>query len=308
RLFGLTVAYNLLVLLGFGLSGFALYLLARRFGCGTTAAICAGIAYTAADYHVFQLSLGHLEHVSIQWLPLYALALDHMLRASPPDRHAARRVTPAVLALLAVFFTSLYHALYAAILTLMLLVMAGLASVSWPDRRRMLIDTLLLAGVVVAITGPLLLVPMLREAGSSGYMLRTIDDAARGSIPLAGVVVPPPSHLLQALLPQPAVRGAFLGYSVLLAALIGLMARPKSAAPWGILALLAWLLALGPILPFYQWLYTLPPIQAARYPGHFIILVLLGVALLAGLGIDTLVRRSGRLALPVAGLCLLLVV
>jgi hypothetical protein len=303
-IFGITVAYNLLVLLGFALSGLAIFLLARRHGCGAGAAVAGGIVYTAAEFHVHQLTLGHLEQVSIQWLPLYALALDRMLR---PERALIRRdellrIGLTALALLAVLFTSLYHALYAALLTMvwvMIFYVTPSGAMGRSDgahtRWRPLLSLLLMTALALAVAGPALLLPMAQEQRDANYMLRTIDDAARGAIDPAGSLLPPPSHPLRALvaLPTPRAPGAFLGYVALTLAAVGMIARPRAAGRWMLLAALAWLLSLGPALPFYQALYALPPIQAARYPSHFTLLALLGLSVAAAIGADAVARRAG---------------
>jgi hypothetical protein len=136
---------------------------------------------------------------------------------------------------------------------------------------------------------------MLRETQQANYMLRSIDDAARGSAAPADIMLPPDYHPLRALLnlPQPKSAGAFLGYIPLLLALCGIVAYRIRAARWAILALLAWLLSLGPALPFYQLLYQLPPLQVARYPDRFTVLLLLGLAVLVALGINVLLE-GGR--------------
>src|SRR6266508_341902 len=83
---GTIAAYNLLVLLSFVLSGYAVFLLARRHSCGRAAALLGGLAYTGSTFHFFHLRLGHLEQISMQWLPLYALALDALLRPTNDQR------------------------------------------------------------------------------------------------------------------------------------------------------------------------------------------------------------------------------
>lgn len=297
-LFGQIVAYNLLVLLSFLLSGYALFLLARQCGCSVVAALLGGLIYTASAFHFFHLRLGHLEQISMQWLPLYALALDGLLR-----RPTVLRVLATAMALLLIIFTSLYMALYAALLTVLWVVWRLGA---WLRAQRQATTTLLIrpavglaamCGVVFAVVGPVLLFPMLGELQQTTYAVRTIEDAARGSSAPADAILPPATHPLRALFafPQPYSPGAFLGFVPLLLALYGAFRQTQVGARWLVLAMIAWLLSLGPALPLYRTLYEFPLLQVARYPDRFTILVLIGVAVLAALGIDALLRRwSGR--------------
>lgn len=72
------------------------------------------------------------------------------------------------------------------------------------------------------------------------------------------------------------------------------------------------LLALGRYLPFYGWLTILvPPLRVLRYPQKVLALVALGVALIAGLGVEAWQKRfvegwrwARRVVLPLAALTL----
>jgi hypothetical protein len=285
---GPVFAYNALVVLSFVLSGYAVFLLARERGCGRAAALAGGLAYTASAFHIAHLRLGHLEQVAMQWLPIYVLALSLLWR-----RPSIGRGIGIALALLALVFTSLYMALYAALLTAfwVLWKLVGM-------RRGGLVPLLYLAGALalaLAIVGPVLLAPMAREAGQETYMQRSLADAAQGSAAPADALLPPATHPLRALLtlPSPGSLGAFLGFVPLALALGGAIVRPRRAAFWLALALMAWLFSLGPSLPFYRALYLLPPVQAARYPDRFAIVMILGVAVAAAIGADALLSRLG---------------
>lgn len=289
---GQVVAYNALVLLSFVLSGYAVFLLARRHGCGGAAALLGGLAYSAATYHFFHLRLGHLEQISMHWLPLYALALDTLLR-----RPAIATVLAATLALLAVIFTSLYMALYAALLTGLWAAWAAVGVYRRSGRRGLVRPAGGLAALLtltLLVVGPTLLIPMAREAGGATYMVRSLDDAARGAAAPADALLPPAAHPIRALLqlPEPRSGGAFLGYVALALAGYGLVRRPATAGRWVALALLAWLLSLGPALPLYRLLYELPPLRVARYPDRFALLALLGVAVAAAIGADALLAHA----------------
>jgi hypothetical protein len=309
-LFGPVAAYNLVVLLSFVLSGYAVFLLARAHGCGRAASLAGGLAYTASAFHFFHLRLGHLEQISMQWLPLYALALDGLLRRTEERVSSIVRVLLAALALLAVVFTSLYAALYSALLTGLwimwylvkawrgrggrttLATSAG-AHEAGAEIRAALLRLAAMLLLTLLVVGPTLLLPMAHEARAASYMLPALEATVRGSAAPADAILPPDTHPLRRILalPQPVKASLFLGYLPLALAACGAVARPRRAGRWLALGLLAWLLALGPALPPYRLLYALPLLQAGRYPDRFALLALLAVGLLAALGADVLLAK-----------------
>jgi hypothetical protein len=300
QLFGsLTIAYNLLVLLSFTLGGYALYLLLQRQQLSVVASLLGGVVYVTANFQFVQLNLGHLEQISRQWLPLYALALDHLLRDQLEEvlgRKTLLTLLLTALALLAVMFTSLYMALFAGLLTgIWLLWEAGAAL-----RRRqvahlkpLLLRVGLLSVLVGGITLPTLLIPMAQERVNQTYMLRSLSEAERGSSAPLDLLLPSETHPLSGVvnLPNPQNPGAFPGYLALALALLSLLHFPLQTRRWLLLAIVAWLFSLGPSFPLYRWLYELPPIQAARYPGHFSVLLLVALGVLAGFGSEAVLRR-----------------
>ncbi|HEX9372182.1 MAG TPA: hypothetical protein VF897_14300, partial [Roseiflexaceae bacterium] len=326
---GTIAAYNLFVLLSFVLSGYAVFLLARRHSCGRAAAWLGGLAYTVSTFHFFHLRLGHLEQISMQWLPLYALALDALLmttsRARRPDRprffarrSSVVRVLLATLALLAVSFTSLYMALYAALLTGVWV--AWMVVETWVGPhppvptalpigagqgvRAPLLNLGAMLLLTLMIVGPALLIPMVHEVQQATYMVPGTDATVRGSALPADALLPPAAHPLRTLLalPEPYSAGAFVGYLALALALYGAVTRAPLAARWLALTAIAWALSLGPALPFYRLISAFPPLQVSRYPDRFALLMLLGVAVMAALGAAALLARlRGWARLVVAG-------
>ncbi len=85
---GLLPAYNMAVVFSFVAGGFGAYLLARQvLGAalprhvaqrGTyLAAFTAGVIFTFAPFHIAHL-LGHLQMISLEWLPFYALYITRL--------------------------------------------------------------------------------------------------------------------------------------------------------------------------------------------------------------------------------------
>ena len=75
--FGLLPAYNAAVLFSFTLGGLGAYLLARYVlgpGSSHLAAFAAGVIFTFSPFHIAHL-LGHMQVISLEWIPFYALYL-----------------------------------------------------------------------------------------------------------------------------------------------------------------------------------------------------------------------------------------
>ena len=77
-LFGLWPTYNLIVLWTFIGSAAAMYVLGRGTGASRPAAFLSGCAYSFCTYH-FAHALAHLHLLSMEWVPLYVLALWKIL-------------------------------------------------------------------------------------------------------------------------------------------------------------------------------------------------------------------------------------
>lgn len=89
--------------------------------------------------------------------------------------------------------------------------------------------------------------------------------------------------------------GLYVGLLPLLLAGLALVRRVPGSSFWGALALCGLWLALGPYAPLnlHYWFAQIPGAGLFRVPGRFLLLTCLGVALLAGFGLDA-VRGAGK--------------
>jgi hypothetical protein len=109
-------AYNVLCLLSFILGGFGMFLLARYVVNDDTAAFVSGIIYAFAPYHFFEVSQGHLNLLSIQWIPFYILYLLKTVR-----QRELKNTFYTVFFLLLVTLSTWQYALYTLVFTLLYL-------------------------------------------------------------------------------------------------------------------------------------------------------------------------------------------
>ena len=85
-LFGLAAAHNTAVLLAFALTGYGGFLLVRAYVPGVAIPFLCGAMLTAGPFHMVQFEFNHLNLLTIQWLPLYFLALYGLERGAEATR------------------------------------------------------------------------------------------------------------------------------------------------------------------------------------------------------------------------------
>jgi hypothetical protein len=320
------LGYNLALLLTFVLSGWGMYLLARRLTGNPWAGIGAGIVFA---FNAYKLSnLAQIQLLSLHWLPFALLFLDRLLhpmgQASGRSLRAFCRSSGGDVFAVAVFLAlqalaSFYYALFAA-LAVGLFVPCRLAA----DRRLITRDNLarlgLAGGLAVAVVLPFA-VPYFQVQSEMGFA-RTLAESEPFSASLRLYAEALPNNLLYGrwLAPaSPVVIGGypldslFPGFAALVAAAAGavLALRVWRASLFYLLLVpLSFVLSLGPRLylapgqaldlPFslpYAWLYAIVPgFQALRAPERFCVLGFLGLAVLVAYALAALARPGAGLA------------
>jgi hypothetical protein len=306
----LIVAQNLIVLGSLVAAGCCTYALGRALGLEQHGALLAGGIYAFCPPVFAHLYVGHFELTATYWLPAILLVFLHLIERP-------RLQTGAGLGLLfaAAAYSSQYYALYGA----ELLVVAGLVAGGRLFRPAVLGSLAVAFLIAAATTAPQLLALL----GKTAEQTVAVDPSSfyRHSADLVGFVIPSFNHPLLGTplrslherlnagrLPQETT--AFVGWSVLGLAMLGLWRRrpdqigvirllAATAAVFAVLALGSGLRVLGTDtgIPLPMALMAqLPVLDQARAPGRHIVLVILALALLAGLGWPTLRHLPVRLA------------
>jgi len=289
-LFNLAFTYNAVVLFTFVMSGYGTFLLAKHAthtaGRGTTGHLMpfvAGFIFAFAPVRFAHL-LGHLQVLSAEWLPFFALGI---LRLYEHGLSLRRVLLPALF----LAFSALcdwYFVLY-------LLIFAGLAAF-WNVRSasagagrnlsgpyRLLYPFIALAMVVACFSALLspLLWPMLREATSASYLQPPFEETVLLSADLLAFVTPSEFHplwgdaargLAERFTSSASERTVFAGFVPLALAAFVLWSARQPVSPrrgprtfWLLVVFAYFLLALGPYLPVccrivaplplpYEWL------------------------------------------------------
>ncbi|MCA0455087.1 MAG: hypothetical protein LCI00_14025 [Chloroflexi bacterium] len=325
----LPAAYNLFVLLTLALNGWAAYWLVWRLTEVRSAGLLGGLAFMTAPVIQGHLSGGH-GGLLVQWpLPLLAWSLlkvtSYKLPEIPtltlprkqgrglpfnfsPLTFNSRLVTlDSLLATLFFFLTALGHTLQLIYAVLPLVAVLGLTVMVRRDWRA------LFRLIVVCALGTGLLVIFLLPVFSSTFGTSAYTAEGGGvefSADLLGIVTPSFNHPLygqldytRRVLGVNIVEGSV--YVGIIAGLLAVVAvwQVKAARWWLVLAIVAWVLALGPVLKVfdqpvtvnlggydtyltlpYALVYNLPGFSLARTPGRFGFLLALAVAVLVGYG------------------------
>jgi hypothetical protein len=278
----------------------------RALGTSRLSGVLAGIALSLGGF--VHAHLGHIEQVSsLAWLPWALLAADRAIGADR-WRNALRPV--ALLAFTLALCGLAGHTQY------LHMGIALVAVYSTATARPLSRSLRPLAGVALGLG--LSAAQLLPAWHLSRHSMR----AGGLSFSAAAEVSLPWSKAVAALLPDyfgPVRLGvvefwSWLPWSVLTLAGIALARKEPGRRVWalGALALLGWLLALGPGTPLFRAAYELVPgAKNFRVPARWLLFPTLTLPLLAAVGLDAVILRSrlsrAKLLLPLAAVALLAV-
>jgi len=311
------VAYNVLTLLAFILSGFTMYLFCMDLTGNYWGSFVGGLVFAFLPNRMAHAIGGHVDLISTYWFPLYGLSLMRLLRRPG--------VLPACLCGITLSLSAWVQTLYVPYLLVPLTVVA-LVHVCLVERRplRPALPTLALALGVAGLTTAPFLLPFLLGIlrGKLGYLQE--EGATVFSTDLLGFLAPSPTnpvlrHLglipsfAQRVVPENFVLTEVLSYLGLLPLALAAWATwhwHRRVAVWTILSALAALLSLGPLLQAnghlvaleidglqsyvplpYALLMHVPGLALGRTPGRLGMTVGFGLAVLVAYGWADLVER-----------------
>jgi hypothetical protein len=285
------LAHNLSELLSFPLAGLGAFLLASDFVRSRLAAVFAGMVYAFSAFRL--AALVHINVLSTEWLPFVVLFILRASRRQPP-----RGTFVGLFA--AVALQGLSSGYYA-ILTLVVVALAC----AWHARR-------LLSGgrwrrVALAVGGASVLLALAAVpygiVRQREQIHRSQQDAVRFSARPAGYLHPAGAGLLPHVrwlrsAVEPSASG-FQGIVTLALALWGAFRVRRRRGFFLASTGLMFLLSLGPEIRLgearipgpYELLRLVPFADMMRCPGRFAAYVTLGIAVLAALGLDRIIRR-----------------
>lgn len=324
------LVYNLLVLLSFVLSGWAVYGLVHDISGRRLAAFVAGTAFAFCHYRFAQVV--HLQLLQTAWLPWALLFLRRLLQ--PPAAGGGQVGHALLFGLFAGIqcVTALYYAFFTvAVLGGYVALWAlaagwqrarGTAALPWRQAGLLGLGGLVAALVTLPLTWPYL--GVYRTLG----IVRSVRELDHWSAPLTAYLAGNPQSLLYSRLGEPFVASGEMvlapGFLVLGLGLLALLQQPRREVIfWGLVAAAAFVLSFGTAVRFerdgpplaiplpYELLYTyLPGFGALRVPARWGMLVTLALAVLAGITISAWQarwrgRRAAWIGVTLLGLVLL---
>ncbi|MCA9980175.1 MAG: hypothetical protein KDD89_05065 [Anaerolineales bacterium] len=296
-LFGGVVAYNLTIWLALVLCGLSAFALAHALTRHTAASVLAGLVYLAWPYRLTQLD--HPNLVATFFMPLFILALWRLIHA---PRWRTALLTGLLFALLG--YTRWQLLIPAVLVGLVLALCWG--KIWWPQAQKVVGYT-----AVSALFALILLLP----AGFllwQGQQQATADllyeqDERTMQTDLLAYLTPAPQHPLWQRWTTPLYEqfypdrmdgrrfAAYIGWTVLLLAGLGVVMRWREAWPWLVVAVLIVGLAAGPGWRIAGQIYDLPPtlydllrplwlVRLMREPERFVMFLALPTAVLVAYG------------------------
>lgn len=318
-LFGGVAAYNLEVLASFPLTAWTTYLVARRFGCRPLAAAFAGLAFAFIPYHI-EKAQGHAGQTHMELFSATLLFLLRWRQGGSRWNLAGAGVVAGLTLWIDFYFAFIDAFLVATFFAASFLY--GKAGESLWSRLRVHVVAALILGLATAAFVPVTVLVAERGSLSASLSAQTAsfnqsltEIRVYSSRPLEFVL---PYHA-NPLVPKRIVdyeisrlhlsnfteQSLFIGYTVMVLAALWVLVCWRRFETVLLLAIgtVGFLVSLPPGLNFHTFVVPTPSLvlnpifPMFRVYSRFGILVLLGAALLAGLGFSLVqARLKGRAA------------
>jgi len=294
---GRVAAYNVTMLLVYTLSGFSMYMLVHHLTDSRRAGFVAGLVFAFCPYHTYESA--HPSLAAMQWMPLFVLSLRRILH----DPDAGRLKQPILGAL---WF--LLNALSGWHLMLMLMGWAALYLLVeyWANRESWVATAprrlLLLVGFIAITIAPFAW-PIAHDYLTTDATFATVEIQEGLGNDLLSFFVPHQRHPflgsffagIHDEIGYASRRPAYLGWGAVGLVAWAVAAEGRRCRVWLLLGLVFALLSLGlqievagtAILPLrFPW--AGPIVQVLRHPYRLNTLVSLSLAVLAGIGTESL--------------------
>jgi hypothetical protein len=298
------------------LAGACMYALLRALRVSWTGALVGGLSYELSGIVASMVHPGHDGKLYVSALaPLAFLALLRAIRDRRPWGYGLLALVVG-LCMLSPHYQMTYYLLVAAGIWTLYLVFFDPdrpAGLSWPRELVFAFGAVLLGLAISAIQ----VLPFLQYIP---YSPRAAGGPS-GGWDYATLFSMPPEELVTTVLPQFngvldhywgrnvfKLHTEYLGAVVVVLAVLGLgdRSRRRTVQALVLIALLFLLVSFGGHTPFYYlWYEVMPMMKKVRAPGMAFFMVALPVCVLAGFGVDRLVRREVSLRALVVPLAVL---
>ncbi|MDE1811005.1 MAG: hypothetical protein KGH66_03120 [Candidatus Micrarchaeota archaeon] len=324
----LIFAYNVLLFLGFAVTGLGMFVLADYIVKNKYAAFIAGLIFTFSSVHIAQ-GLAHIDFVQLEWIPLFVFFTLKTLNEYKSYRNITGMAVCFALA-------TLMGVIEQSVMLLVVLILIVIAYLVYRNTRKLILSRNFVLSMVIFLVlafaiGSWNFIPIIHSITAPGGLgvansANDIQHNMLWSTNLLSFITPsfyngllyglsgsaPVYNALYA--PDPTERVAYVGFLVIILGLFGIYKNWKSSRLWVAFAVIFGWLSLGPILqlgpyitgiPTLYYLYhSIPLLNVIREPGRFNILFIMAVAVLAAFGVKSLLERVekgvGSVAKPIS--------
>lgn len=310
--FGLVKTYNILWLSSFIISGYGTYLLVKYLTGNLKAAFISGLIFMFSPYH-FAHSLGHLNLLSIEWIPFYVLFFIKTI-----NEQSSKNAIYAAFFLLLVFLSEYTYSVYLSFFTVFYL-----SYYIYEDRsyvaNKYVVKRLCLMGIFFTILVLPFVYPLLKELliSKSSYMYNS--GFVTYSADLLGFFIPARFHtvfnqfvnpIYQNFTGNDAEFNVFAGYTVIILSIIAfLKIKTKEVKFWVLFTAISFIFCLGPLLHInglfigkienvnfaiplpYAIIMKIPIVSIARAPSRWDAIVMLNLSVLSGYGLSYIYNK-----------------
>jgi hypothetical protein len=310
RFLSLVQTYNFIVIFSYVVAGITMFLLAYRITRFYIGSIISGYIYTFSNFH-FIHTVGHLQLVSLEWIPLFLLAWL-LFVVHPTATLAICSAISLLLVILCDYYYFFYCILAAGIFAIWS--MRDYRRLSFAASKQYVIPVSLVVIVTAVLTGPLVATLLITNHNDplSGY-----HDATVHSLDLLAPFIPNQGWRFGDLTVGywsnigSGENRVFLGVSVILMLVYAWMKRRTISllgkGAWFTAAILFFAMSLGPAL--HVWGNTIPlpvglpyallgdvfpPLSVSGVPSRMIVVTILSAAVIYAAGLQQLLKSTGR--------------
>ncbi len=281
------------------------------------AAFAAGAVFAFSASRMMYVALGHYNFVTIQWFPFYTLFLLKALRCGTSKNILLTGLFAALC-----LYAELTFSVFLLFITLFILINYQLSIINLKSKIKNSLTSLTLIGLVTFILTAPFILSVLPDFLDPAYNEPGWGEGLKLSADLAGLVTLTPLHPLSGLDWISELRAViegtsrfndantlFLGYGILILALLGFIVSRKASQVWFWMTLFFTVLSLGPLLTIngqnrfnldgidvtfplpFALLHYIPILSANRVPNRFGIPLTLALAVLVGYGVAWLLNK-----------------
>lgn len=311
-MFGLTKTYTILWLISFVISGYGTYLLVNYLTGNSKAAFISGLIFMFSPYH-FAHSLGHLNLLSIEWIPFYVMFFFKTV-----NEKSSTNAIYAAFFLLLVFLSEYTYFIYLSLFTIFFLLYYICEDKSYVINKYV-VKRLFLLGISFTILFLPFVYPLLKELLTSKSSYMYSGGFVTYSADLLGFFIPSKFHPIfnQFVIPMYqnftgnyAEFTVFAGYTVLILSTIAfLKIKTKEIKFWVLATAICFIFCLGPLLHInglftgtienikfaiplpYAIIMKIPIVSIARVTGRWDAIVMLNLSVLSGYGLSYIYEK-----------------